>query len=216
MELPLTTNRNFQSLLNLVPGTSPAYLPAPRSSSNAQDSLQTQANGMPRVSNLYQIEGIDDDERTGLLQILIPPAEAIQSVDVSTTNYEPELGRSGRRHYQCDAQIGTNQFHGSAFEYIQNNFVNARSYFGGPLGHLSYNYFGGALGGPIKKDKLFIFGDILRSDDSEAISSTYTVPDARWYTNSGVTTGCTRSNGLHRPQRCDQWQRRQNIRSFHW
>ena len=177
MALPLTTGRNFQSLLNLVPGTSPATFQHSQFF-NAQNSLQTQANGMPRVSNLYQIEGIDDDERTGLLQILIPPAEAIQSVDVSTNNYEPELGRSVGAITNVTLKSGTNAFHGSAFEYLQNNYVNARSYFGPKLGHLSYNYFGGAIGGPIKRDKLFFFGDYLRTIDSEKIGSTFTVPDA--------------------------------------
>ena len=191
LELPLTTNRNFQSLLNLVPGTSPATFQHSQFF-NAQDSLQTQANGMPRVSNLYQIEGIDDDERTGLLQILIPPAEAIESVDISTNNYEPELGRSVGAITNVMLKSGTNQVHGSAFEFIQNNYVNARPYFSTlPLGHLSYNYFGGTIGGPIKKDKLFIFGDFLRTVDSEAVSSTFEVPDARWYTNAGVTAGCS-------------------------
>ena len=190
MELPLTTGRNFQSLLNLVPGTSPATFQHSQFF-NAQSSLQTQANGMPRVSNLYQIEGIDDDERTGLLQILIPPAEAIQTVDVSTNNYEPELGRSVGAITNVTLKSGTNAFHGSAFEYLQNNYVNARSYFSGPLGHLSYNYFGGSIGGPIKKDKLFFFADYLGTIDSEAVSSTFTVPDARWYTNAGATPGCS-------------------------
>ena len=193
-ELPLTTGRNFQSLLNLVPGASPATFQHSQFF-NAQSSLQTQANGMPRVSNLYQIEGIDDDERTGLLQILIPPAESIQTVDVSTNNYEPELGRSVGAITNVTLKSGTNTFHGSAFEYIQNNAVNARSYFGGPLGHLSYNYFGGSFGGPIIKNRLFIFGDYLRTTDSEKISSTFTVPDARWYTNAGVTPGCTDPSG---------------------
>ena len=62
MELPLTTNRNYQSLLNLVPGVAPAVFQHSQFF-NASDSLQTEANGMPRVSNLYQIEGIDDDEQ---------------------------------------------------------------------------------------------------------------------------------------------------------
>ena len=57
---------------------------------NAASSLQIEANGLPREGNLYQIEGIDDDERTGLLQIIIPPAEAIESVDISTNNFEAE------------------------------------------------------------------------------------------------------------------------------
>ena len=181
MELPLTTNRNYQSLLNLVPGVAPAVFQHSQFF-NASDSLQTEANGMPRVSNLYQIEGIDDDERTGLLQILIPPAEAIQSVDISTNNYEAELGRSVGAITNVTLKSGTSQFHGSAFEFIQNNAVNARSYFAGPLGHLSYNYFGGSFGGPIIKDKLFFFGDYLRTIDHENIGSTFTIPDARYYT----------------------------------
>ena len=193
-EMPLTTNRNFQSLLNLVPGTAPAVFQHSQFF-NAQDSLQTEANGLPREGNLYQIEGIDDDERTGLLQILIPPAEAIQSVDISTNNFEAELGRATGAVTNVTLKSGSNDFHGSAFEFIQNNAVNARSYFGGPLGHLSYNYFGGSAGGRIIKDKLFFFGDYLRTDDSEAVSSTFTIPDARYITNAGVTPGCSDSTG---------------------
>ncbi len=181
-DLPLGTNRNFQSLLNLVPGTSPATFQHSQFF-NASSSLQTEANGLPRMGNLYQIEGIDDDERTGLLQIIIPPAEAIQTVDISTNNFEAELGRATGAVVNVTLKSGTNAFHGSAFEFIQNNAVNARSYFStGPLGHLAYNYFGGSIGGPILKDRLFFFGDYLRTSDHEKVSSTLTIPDARYYT----------------------------------
>lgn len=88
--LPMSTNRNFQSLLNLVPGTTPSTFEH-SVFFNAQSSLQTRVNGMPRMGNLYQIEGIDDDERTGLLQIIIPPADSIQSVDISTNNFDAEM-----------------------------------------------------------------------------------------------------------------------------
>ena len=181
VNMPLGANRNFQSLLNVVPGTAPAVFQHSQFF-NASSSLQTEANGLPRQGNLYQIEGIDDDERTGLLQIIIPPAEAIESVDISTNNFEAELGRATGAVTNVTLKSGTNAFHGSAFEFLQNNATNARSYFGGPLGHLSYNYFGGTIGGPIKKDKLFFFGDYLRSIDHEAIGSTFTIPDPRFYT----------------------------------
>ena len=180
-DLPLGTNRNFQSLLNLVPGTSPATFQHSQFF-NAQSSLQTEVNGGSRLGNLYQIEGIDDDERTGLLQIIIPPAEAIQSVDISTNNYDAELGRATGAVTNVILKSGTNAFHGSVFEFIQNNAVNARSYFSGPLGHLSYNYFGGSLGGPIWKNKLFFFGDYLRTIDHESVSSTFTIPPPAFYT----------------------------------
>ena len=181
-DMPLTTNRNFQSLLNLVPGTAPATFQHSQFF-NAQSSIQTQVNGLPREGNLYQIEGIDDDERTGLLQILIPPAEAIQTVDISTNNYEAELGRATGAITNVTLKSGSNVFHGSAFEFIQNSAVNARSYFSTiPLGHLSYNYFGGAVGGPILKDKLFFFGDYLHTTDHERIQSNFTIPDERYFT----------------------------------
>ena len=60
---------------------------------NASSSLQTNTNGMPRMGNSYQIEGVDNNERTGLLQVLISPSEAISTVSVSTTNHDIELGR---------------------------------------------------------------------------------------------------------------------------
>ena len=180
-DLPLGTNRNFQSLLNLVPGTSPATFQHSQFF-NAASALQTEVNGLPRMGNLYQIEGIDDDERTGLLQIIIPPAAAIQAVDISTNNFEAELGRATGAVTNVTLKSGSNAFHGSAFEYIQNNDVNARSYFAGPLGHQSYNYFGGSIGGPILKDKLFFFGDYLRTSDHESIANTFTIPDARYFT----------------------------------
>ena len=186
-DLPLGTNRNFQSLLNLVPGTTPATFQHSQFF-NAQSALQTQANGIPRMGNLYQIEGIDDDERTGLLQIIIPPAEAIQSVSVSTNNFDAELGRAIGAVTNVTLRSGTNAIHGSAFEFIQNNAVNARSYFtNAPLGHLAYNYFGGSLGGAIIKDRLFIFGDYLRTTDREAYQNTLTVLPTQFYTP--VTVG---------------------------
>jgi hypothetical protein len=117
-----------------------------------------------------------------LLQIIIPPAEAIQSVDISTNNFEAELGRATGAVTNVILKSGTNAFHGSAFEFIQNSAVNARSYFSGPLGHLSYNYFGGSIGGPIWKDKLFFFGDYLRTTDHENISNTLQIPPPTFYT----------------------------------
>ncbi len=182
-DMPLGTNRNFQSLLNLVPGMAPAVFQHSQFF-NAASSLQTEANGLPRMGNLYQIEGIDDDERTGLLQIIIPPAESIQSVDISTNNFEAELGRATGAVTNVTLKSGTNVWHGSAFEFIQNSAVNARSYFGGPLGHLAYNYYGGSVGGPIIKDKLFIFGDYLGTSDHERIGNTFTIPDPRYYTQN--------------------------------
>ena len=179
--MPLSVNQNFQSLLTLVPGVGPPVFQHSQFF-NAASSIQNEVNGQPRMGNSFQIEGIDDDERTGLLQILIPPAQAIQTVDVSTSNYEAELGRAIGTVSNVIIKSGTNQFHGFATEYLQNSAFNARAYFNKSVGHLAYNYFGGGLGGPIIKDKLFFYGDYFRSPDHEANSNILTIPDPTWYT----------------------------------
>jgi Carboxypeptidase regulatory-like domain len=183
-EMPLSVNRNFQGLLNLVPGTTPATFQHSQFF-NAQSSLQTEVNGIPRMGNSYQIEGIDDDERTGLLQIMIPPADAIQTVDISTSNFEAELGRAIGGVTNVTLKSGTNSFHGSASEYLQNSAFNARSYFASSVGHVAYNYFGGNFSGPIIKNKLFFYGDYYRTSDHEANSNTLTIVPKQFYTDQG-------------------------------
>ena len=128
------------------------------------------------MGNNYQIEGIDDNERTGLLQILVPPIEAIQTVDASTSNFEAELGRASGAVVNVILKSGTNQIHGSAYEFFRNSELNARDFFYPSTAHQAYNYFGGNVGGPILKNKLFYFGDILRVTDHQANSNLMTIP----------------------------------------
>jgi hypothetical protein len=173
--LPLGTNRNYQNLLNLVPGTTRATFQHSQFF-NASSSLQTEVNGQLRMGNSYQLEGIDDNERTGLLQILVPPLEAIETVDVSTSNYDAELGRASGAVTNVIFKSGTNSFHGAAYEFMRNSYLNARNFFDPSVGHLAYNYFGGNIGGPIKKNKLFFFADYLRVTDHEANTNLVTIP----------------------------------------
>jgi hypothetical protein len=173
--VPLGTNRNFQNLLNIVPGTTRATFQHSQFF-NASSSLQTEVNGQLREGNNYQIEGIDDNERTGLLQILIPPLEAIQTVDVSTSNFDAELGRASGAVTNVILKSGTNNYHGAAYEFLRNSELNARNYFDKSVGHLAYNYFGGNIGGPIMKNKLFFFADYLMVKDHEANTNTVTIP----------------------------------------
>ena len=151
---------------------------------------------------------MDDDERTGLLQIMIPPAQAIATVDVATSNYEAELGRAIGTVSNVILKSGTNHFHGLVSEYVQNSDTDARAYFNSGVGHIAYNYFGGAVGGPIKKDKLFFFGDVFRSPDHEANNNVLTIPSPTWYT-------CN-SFGLRRPERRARlWWQGASLRSRH-
>jgi hypothetical protein len=149
--LPLSSGNSFQSLLNTVPGMAPIVFNNSQFY-NANNDLSTNANGQSSYVNLYQIEGIDDDQRTGIHIILVPPAAAIQNVDITTNNFEAEFGRAVGTVVNVTLKSGSNSFHGSAFQNMENNGVNARNYFAtGPNGRLVYNYTGGSLGGPIRK-----------------------------------------------------------------
>src|SRR5450432_730640 len=191
--LPLGTQRNYQALLNLVPGTTRASFQHSQFF-NASSSLQTEVNGQMRMGNSYQIEGIDNNKRTGLLQIMVPPLEAIQTVDVSTSNYEAELGRASGANTNVVLKSGTNEFHGAGYEFLRNSAMNARNFFDASVGHLAYNYFGGNIGGPIKKNKIFIFGDFLRTTDHEANTNLGTIPPSSWRTGN-LSSGLTLPTG---------------------
>src|SRR2546422_2097224 len=132
-DLPLGFNRNCQSLLTLLRGTGRAH----RDHSecfNSQDSLSTEVNGQARQFNNLLVEGVDDNERTGLLQVYIPPAEAIQTVDVTTSNYAAEFGRAGGAVTNVVLKSGVNTFHGAAYEFNRVSALAARSFFNRPPG----------------------------------------------------------------------------------
>ncbi len=205
-DLPLSSGNSFQSLLNTVPGMAPVTFNNSQFF-NANNDLSTNANGQSSYVNLYQIEGIDDDQRTGIHIILVPPAAAIQSVDITTNNFEAEFGRAVGTVINVTMKSGTNAYHGSVFQNMENNGVNARNFFAsGPNGRLVYNYTGGSIGGPILKNKLFLFGDFLRVSDHEASTVNANIPfynvvggniDLSGYSgqvydpNTGVTANCT-------------------------
>jgi hypothetical protein len=176
-QLPISgRNRNFQMLWNLIPGATPVT----REHSeffNAQDSMATRVNGQGRYANNVQIEGVDNNQRTGLLTVLIPPIEALQTVDVTTSNYDAELGRAGGAVTNVVLKSGTNDFHGSAYEFNRVNYLFARNYFSAtPAPHTVFNQFGATFGGPIRKDKTFFFADFMLIRSRVGNFNQWTVP----------------------------------------
>ena len=163
-ELPLLYNRNYQGLLTLVPGSGRPFRPHSQFY-NSQDSLSVRVNGQGRQFNNFQIEGIENKIDNGNLTALVPPVEAIQTVDVSTSNFDPEFGNAGGAVVNVTLRSGTNQFHGSAFEFHRNENAQARQVFASGKAPTVYNQFGFTAGGPIVRDKMFIFGDYQGSRD---------------------------------------------------
>jgi len=170
--LPLLYNRNYQGLLMLVPGVGRPY----RSNSefyNSQDHLQSVVNGRNQNNN-YMVEGIDNNVEN--LTGIIPPPEAIAAVDVTTSNYDPELGRAGGAVVNVTLRSGTNNFHGSAFEYHYDNDIQARNVFATTKPLNIYNQFGGTFGGRIKRDRLFFFSDYQGNRARRGTSELPTIP----------------------------------------
>jgi hypothetical protein len=157
-DMPLAYNRNFQSLVNLVPGATRSFRPHSEFF-NVQDSLSTRVNGQSRLSNNVQLEGVDNNHKTGLLTAMIPPIEALQAVDVTTSNYEAELGRAGGAVMNVNFKSGTNQMHGSLYAFNRVSALSARPYFANTKPVTTVNNFGFTLGGPVLKNRLFYFVD---------------------------------------------------------
>lgn len=175
--LPMGYGRNAQSLLNLVPGTTRSFQPHSEFF-NSQGALTSQVNGVSRLGNNVQFEGVDNNHRTGLLTVLIPPVEALQNVDVSTSNYEAELGRAGGAVTNLILKSGTNDLHGGVYWFHNNSTINARETFQPTKPVTTYNYYGGNLGGHIIKNRTFYFGDYLKVQDRRGDGYVITVPGA--------------------------------------
>jgi len=165
-QLPLSS-RNFTQLLSLSPGTSAALNDATALGRGTQI---ISSGGARTTSNAIQIDGIDalnihtnsaTDNGVGSNGILVPSPEAIQEFKVQTNLYDAQWGRSGGANVAVVTKSGTDQLHGSAFEFFRNTDLNANSFFfnstGSPRPVLNQNQFGGTVGGAVKRDKTFFF-----------------------------------------------------------
>ena len=160
-DLPLN-GRNFVALTQLTAGASegdPTGLP---SGTRPDDRRQTSAvtvNGQPTSFNNFLIDGMDDNERSIGTVILKPSVDALQEMKVQTSLYSAEYGRTAGGVINFVTKSGTNELHGSLFEFLRNEKLDARNFFAAQKAPYKQNQFGGSLGGPIKKNRLFFFGD---------------------------------------------------------
>ena len=159
-ELPLPGYRNYQTLINLVPGATPANYQNAVSGSPGR-SLNTNINGASNTSNNTRLDGALNMRGTLPAQSLyVPPAESIQTVNIATNNFDAEQGLAGGAAINVITKSGTNQIHGVVFEHHTNGRLTARNFFNLSSSTLPkdiINNYGGAVGGPIRKNKLFYF-----------------------------------------------------------
>ena len=162
IDLPFN-NRNIYSLLRLVPGITPS---TPNSESDFFTStIRFSINGGKESLNDIQLDGVTAMVQSDIQGIYgasaIPSVEGIQEFRVQTNSYTAEYGRSGGGQVTMLTKSGSNQFHGSAFEFLRNSALDAKSFFlnktNGRKASFQQHQYGVSTGGPIKKDKTFFF-----------------------------------------------------------
>ena len=177
-DLPLN-GRNFTFLAQLSAGVTQGQ----QDSRGLGDSGSFAANGLRPAQNNYLLDGIDNNSNlvdflNGTGYSVKPPVDAIQEFKVETSNYSAELGRSAGAVLNATIKSGTNQFHGTAWEFLRNDALDAKNYFesGVRKGAFRLNQFGASLGGPIRRDKTFFFMDYEGTRIRQAIPYVSTVP----------------------------------------
>jgi hypothetical protein len=163
--LPLN-GRNYVTLVQTTPGANAGNPDGIQSGQRPDDRRQTNsvsANGQPEAFNGNLVDGIDNNELEQGLILLRPSIEGIAEVEVKTNDYSAAVGRSAGAVINVITKSGTNDLHGSLFEYWRNDVLNANDFFsnaaGLPRPEYRQNQYGGSIGGPIRKDKTFFFGD---------------------------------------------------------
>jgi outer membrane receptor protein involved in Fe transport len=179
--LPTPIGRNYQNLLIMLPGLSP---PTNQHSvaANPSRGLTFNVNGNTRNSNDVRIDGaVANNVWLPHVTAYVPALEAIESVSVVTGSFDAEQGLSGGVAANVQIKSGSNDFHGSAFEYHTDNAMKAAPFFL-PVGQRKPknidNQLGATFGGPIKKDKIFFFGSYEGLFDRQTGSTFVTVPTA--------------------------------------
>jgi hypothetical protein len=178
-DLPVPLGRNYQSLFKIVPGFN---LPENAHSipSNPSRALRFNVNGTSGSSNNIRVDGV-----TGTnvwlphMTSYIPALESIDTVNIVTNSFDAEQGLAGGAAVNVQIKSGTNELHGSAFEYHSDNALKAKNFFL-PQGERNpkniYNQLGGTIGGPIVKDKLFYFVSYEGTFDHQFASRFVTIP----------------------------------------
>ena len=180
-QMPLNRFRNYQALMNLVPGTSPMAFGNAETDTPAR-SLATNVNGQANTNNSTRTDGATN------MNIWLPnhnmyisPAETVDTVNISTSSFDAEQGMAGGAAVTVITKSGTNQFKGSAFEFYNSDKLNAApfSFTTTPIPKLPLkaNTYGGTLGGPISRNKLFFFGSFEGYKRSQSLFTEFSVPN---------------------------------------
>ena len=176
VELPLN-GRNIVSLSQTVPGV--LSVSAPQSLGCARAGSTMNVNGGQFDMNNFMFDGAYFINPSRNTPMNYPPPDAIQEFRIQTSNFSSDYGRDAGSEVTVISKSGSNDFHGSAWEFLRNDDLNARSFFASTVPGVKENQFGAAMGGPIKKDKLFYFGSFQGlTNRPQAVENVVAVPSA--------------------------------------
>lgn len=181
--LPLNSYRNYQTLLNLVPGATPTQFQNAEIDTPAR-SLRTWVNGTQPNANTTRVDGaVSVNVWLPHHAMYVQSAESIDTVNISTNSFDADTGMAAGAAQSVITKSGTNQVRGSAFLYWNDDSFNTNTFFnqfnGLPKPAVDTKNYGGTVGGPVLKNKLFYFFSWDRYDTNRPITYTYTVPTAK-------------------------------------
>jgi hypothetical protein len=185
--LPLN-GRAYTDLLAIQPGVTPISTLLPSSvimagvtgsidPSGDQNAGNLSISGQRESSNGWMVNGIDVREHMNGGTAVVPDLDSIDEFRVLTNNFDPEYGNYNGGMVTVVSKVGTDQVHGSAYEFLRNTSLDSRGYFDPVRAVFRQNQFGGTVGGPIKHDKIFFFGDYQGTRTTQGVSTgNITVP----------------------------------------
>ena len=192
IDLPLK-GRDFIDLVGLAPGVTvpPA---GTRGSALAQTGTSYGILGQRSGHNLYLVDGVSVTDEAFNNLVLSPSVDAVQEVNINQTSYDAEFGGKSGGVINVITKSGSNNFHGSVFEFVRNDIFDAKNFFVAPTSSkppFKQNQFGASIGGPIQKDKSFFFADYEGERIRQSQTQLFHVPTALErsgnFTGSGIT-----------------------------
>ena len=202
-------NRNFTAFELLTPGTSYIGWSVGEGSGNPQRSQQIEVNGQLPFATGYELDGTDNQEPINGVAVINPNLDAVSEMKVTSQNYDAEFGKAVAGLVTAQTKSGSNTFHGSAFEYRRSDAQQARDPFanatpdsltGRYLAPTLHNQFGGSVGGPVLKDRLFFFGDYQGLREKTGTATLTTVPTLTALTTCTSGGNCDLSDYLQNVQ----------------
>jgi hypothetical protein len=192
--------RNFTSFELLTPGTT--YIGwSVGQSTNPQESQQIEVNGQLPFATGYELDGTDNQDPIQGVAVINPNLDAVSEMKVTSQNYDAEFGKAVGGLVTAQTKSGSNVIHGSVFDYRRSDFTQARDPFtqigSNSIPSFLHNQFGGSIGGPIKKDKLFFFGDYQGLRERTGTTILTTVPTALAHTTCTSGSTCNLSDYLN-------------------